>query len=169
MAHCRLSLFSVRLRWRLERTGIDNVRPCLIARAIRHPLLTTIQSNPFHTSTEEQRKHAKMELSGALPNDKDNTTKTMNTTKNKTPPTCCTTLDHHHDTRRRMSERTEWVYNFVGEILFSISAIFFTWVSLEAGDWKSLTASLFFFVACLAFLVPMWVNRPFCFRTTNNA
>mmetsp|Transcript_45788 Transcript_45788/g.69998 ORF Transcript_45788/g.69998 Transcript_45788/m.69998 type:complete len:130 (+) Transcript_45788:103-492(+) len=76
--------------------------------------------------------------------------------------------DNDHDktiarptNKRRMSEETEWVYNFVGEIWFTISAVFFLWVSAEAKDWKSIVASLFFFIACIAFLIPMWINRPY--------
>ena len=59
-----------------------------------------------------------------------------------------------------MTARKAWNWNFTGWILFTLSAIFFLWVSVEIVDWKSILASLFFLVACVVFLVPVWKTRP---------
>ncbi|MEQ8442915.1 MAG: cytochrome oxidase subunit III [Alphaproteobacteria bacterium] len=59
-----------------------------------------------------------------------------------------------------MTARDAWNWNFTGWILFTASAVFFTWLSFEAMDWKSILASLFFLIACLVFLVPVWRTRP---------
>ena len=59
-----------------------------------------------------------------------------------------------------MTPRTVWYYNFAGWVLFTLSALGFTWTTWKAGDMIGLAASLFFLVACLVFLVPVWAHRP---------
>ncbi|MBT4931894.1 MAG: cytochrome oxidase subunit III [Rhodospirillaceae bacterium] len=59
-----------------------------------------------------------------------------------------------------MTPRNEWRYNFTGWLLFTVSALFFIWSALEAGDRVYIIASLFFLIACLVFLVPVWRLRP---------
>jgi len=49
-----------------------------------------------------------------------------------------------------MTPRNEWRYNFTGWLLFNVSA----------GDRVYIIASLFFLIACLVFLVPVWRLRP---------
>ena len=59
-----------------------------------------------------------------------------------------------------MSRLVEWRFNFWGWILFTLSALAFTWSALLSGDLLSLAASLLFLVACFLFLAPVWANRP---------
>ncbi|MDX1785851.1 MAG: hypothetical protein R3210_06950 [Roseovarius sp.] len=59
-----------------------------------------------------------------------------------------------------MSPRSAWMFNFAGWILFTLSALGFVWSTWRAGDMIGLAARLLFLVACLAFLVPVWVLRP---------
>jgi hypothetical protein len=59
-----------------------------------------------------------------------------------------------------MSPRTVWYYNFAGWLLFTLSALAFLWGALKAQDITGIIASLLFLVACLVFLVPVWVHRP---------
>lgn len=59
-----------------------------------------------------------------------------------------------------MSARTVWTFNFTGWVLFTLSAPGFTWVTWQAGDPVGLLASLAFLVACIAFIIPVWVHRP---------
>jgi hypothetical protein len=59
-----------------------------------------------------------------------------------------------------MKRRTEWKFILTGWLLFTASALFFTWGAIGAGDWVSIIASLLFLVACFVFLVPAWKLRP---------
>ncbi|QIE44376.1 hypothetical protein G5B38_01870 [Pseudohalocynthiibacter aestuariivivens] len=59
-----------------------------------------------------------------------------------------------------MSPRVVWAFNFTGWILFTFSAVGFVWTTWRAGDMIGLAASLFFLIACLVFLVPVWAHRP---------
>ncbi len=59
-----------------------------------------------------------------------------------------------------MTPRREWQFTVTGWLLFTLSAIFFTWSAIREGDWIIICASLLFFVACLVFLVPVWRLRP---------
>ena len=59
-----------------------------------------------------------------------------------------------------MTPRREWHLTLTGWLLFTVSAVFFTWAAVRAGDWVSICASLLFLVACLVFLVPVWRLRP---------
>jgi hypothetical protein len=59
-----------------------------------------------------------------------------------------------------MTPRSEWRFNITGWLLFTGSAVFFTWSAMRAGDWISVIASLLFLIACLFFLVPAWRLRP---------
>ena len=59
-----------------------------------------------------------------------------------------------------MTPRGEWRLNLAGWLLFTASAVFFTWSTERAGDWISVIASLLFLIACLVFLVPVWRLRP---------
>ncbi|WP_245964152.1 cytochrome oxidase subunit III [Roseovarius spongiae] len=59
-----------------------------------------------------------------------------------------------------MTPRTAWMFNFAGWVLFTLSAIGFVWTTWRAGDMIGLAASLFFLIACLVFLVPVWATRP---------
>ncbi|MEQ9242125.1 hypothetical protein [Roseovarius indicus] len=59
-----------------------------------------------------------------------------------------------------MAPRTVWTFNFTGWILFTVSAIAFTWTTWTAGDTVGLIASLAFLIACICFIVPVWIHRP---------
>jgi len=59
-----------------------------------------------------------------------------------------------------MTPRTVWAFNFAGWVLFTLSALAFVWSTYRAGDTIGLVASIFFLIACLVFLVPVWVLRP---------
>ena len=43
--------------------------------------------------------------------------------------------------------------------LFIVSALFFCWAGLKAGDMISFLGALFFLVACLVFLVPYFSKK----------
>lgn len=66
-----------------------------------------------------------------------------------------------------MSARTEWHFNFAGWLLFTLSAMAFTWTTLRFEDWIGVFASLLFLIACLIFLVPVWRRRPRVARTVD--
>ena len=59
-----------------------------------------------------------------------------------------------------MSNTMVWRFNVCGWLLFVVSALGYCWASLSAGDYLSFAASLFFLIACLVFLVPMFTNPP---------
>ncbi|PHP66910.1 cytochrome oxidase subunit III [Zhengella mangrovi] len=59
-----------------------------------------------------------------------------------------------------MSPRTVWRLNLTGWILFVVSALGFLASTWRARDWVGMFASLAFLVACLAFVLPLWVHRP---------
>lgn len=59
-----------------------------------------------------------------------------------------------------MTETAVWRFNVCGWLLFVVSALGYGWASLRAQDYISLGASLFFLVACIVFLVPMFTNPP---------
>jgi hypothetical protein len=61
---------------------------------------------------------------------------------------------------KAMTPRKVWQYNFTGWLLFTGSAIFFTWAALIDGGWIIILASLLFLIACLVFLIPVWRLRP---------
>ncbi len=58
-----------------------------------------------------------------------------------------------------LNSRSIWKLNFSGWILFTLSAIFFIWSSIRAGDIISFIASALFLVACFLFLIPVWKLR----------
>ncbi len=49
---------------------------------------------------------------------------------------------------------------FVGWLLFTVSAVFFSVGAIRDGGVIELVASLAFLLACVVFLVPNVVNRP---------
>ena len=59
-----------------------------------------------------------------------------------------------------MAPRTVWTFNFSGWILFTVSAVFFLWGTWRAGDVISIIASLAFLIACIFFIIPVWLHRP---------
>lgn len=59
-----------------------------------------------------------------------------------------------------MSDKAVWRFNVCGWVLFVFSALGYCWASWRAADYVSLSASLFFLIACLVFLVPMFTNPP---------
>ncbi|QGX98170.1 hypothetical protein EI983_07715 [Roseovarius faecimaris] len=59
-----------------------------------------------------------------------------------------------------MTARTVWRLNFTGWLLFTVSACLFLWTTWHAGDLVGILASLAFLVACIVFLIPVWVHRP---------
>lgn len=59
-----------------------------------------------------------------------------------------------------MAPRTEWLFTVAGWLLFTASAVFFTWSTVRANDLPGIIGSLFFLVACLVFMVPVWHLRP---------
>ena len=59
-----------------------------------------------------------------------------------------------------MSDSAAWRFNFSGWLLFTLSAVLFTIGTWQAGDPIGLAASLAFLIACIAFMIPAWINRP---------
>ena len=59
-----------------------------------------------------------------------------------------------------MAPRTVWTFNFSGWILFTVSAVFFLWGTWRAGDVIGIIASLAFLIACILFIIPVWLYRP---------
>lgn len=59
-----------------------------------------------------------------------------------------------------MAPRTVWTFNFTGWILFTLSALLFVWSTWAAGDVVGILASLAFLLACIFFLIPVWIHRP---------
>ncbi len=53
-----------------------------------------------------------------------------------------------------MKAATEWKVNFVGWILFVISALWFIVASLRSGETVYLLGSIFFLLGCVVFLIP---------------
>jgi F0F1-type ATP synthase assembly protein I len=45
-------------------------------------------------------------------------------------------------------------------VLFTVSALFFLWGTWRAGDVIGVVASLAFLIACIAFIIPVWLHRP---------
>lgn len=58
-----------------------------------------------------------------------------------------------------MSASLERMLHLIGWVLFTCSPGFFVIANLKSGDTNALIGSLFFFVACFAFIVPM-LKRP---------
>ncbi|MFQ5959460.1 MAG: hypothetical protein ACE5LF_08845 [Alphaproteobacteria bacterium] len=58
-----------------------------------------------------------------------------------------------------MDHRRQRTYQLSGWGLFIVSAVFFVAASARAGDVLGLLGAVFFFVACLVFLVPLLVRR----------
>ena len=54
-----------------------------------------------------------------------------------------------------MNERRQRKFNLWGWALFTVSALFFVLAALRSGDLLGLLGGLFFFVACVVFLVPL--------------
>lgn len=59
-----------------------------------------------------------------------------------------------------MATRTVWSFQFTGWILFTVSAVFFLLGTWRAGDVIGIIASLAFLIACIFFIIPVWVHRP---------
>lgn len=59
-----------------------------------------------------------------------------------------------------MAPRTVWTFQFTGWILFTVSALFFLLGTWRAGDAIGLVASLAFLIACIFFIIPVWLHRP---------
>ena len=59
-----------------------------------------------------------------------------------------------------MAPHTVWRFNFAGWMIFTFSALAYTWGALRAGDGVGLIASILFLLACFVFLVPVWTIRP---------
>lgn len=59
-----------------------------------------------------------------------------------------------------MAPRTVWTFNFIGWILFTVSAVFFLIGTWKARDVIGILASLAFLVACIFFIIPVWIHRP---------
>ncbi|MCG8619904.1 MAG: hypothetical protein MI802_27105 [Desulfobacterales bacterium] len=57
-------------------------------------------------------------------------------------------------------KKLERVCQLWGWGLFIISALFFCWASLKAGDMLGFLGAFFFLVACLVFLIPFAFNKP---------
>jgi len=58
-----------------------------------------------------------------------------------------------------MNDRTVWIFNFSGWLIFTVCALFFLWGALLAGDAISIVASVLFLLGCIVFIIPLWVNR----------
>ena len=59
-----------------------------------------------------------------------------------------------------MSEIRRWKFNLWGWMLFVVSSGFFIWTSLRSGDMIGLFGGLFFFVACIVFIIPLAADKP---------
>jgi hypothetical protein len=59
-----------------------------------------------------------------------------------------------------MIPRRQWKFTLCGWLLFIVSAVFFMLAALWSGDPLGLLGGLFFFVACIVFLVPLLASRP---------
>ena len=57
------------------------------------------------------------------------------------------------------SPRNEKKHDFLGWMLFVVSAAFFVASSIRAGDWVGLLGGVFFLLACGAFLAPYFGSR----------
>jgi integral membrane sensor domain MASE1 len=67
-----------------------------------------------------------------------------------------------------MSPRTVWAFNFTGWVLFTVSRrCSFCWGTWRAGDVIGVLASLAFLIACIAFIIPVWLHRPSKFDGLN--
>lgn len=55
--------------------------------------------------------------------------------------------------------RKERTFQLWGWALFMISALFFIIASVRSGDWLGLLGSLFFLVANIVFVIPVWKQR----------
>ena len=53
-----------------------------------------------------------------------------------------------------MSKKWRLRCEVIGWVLFTISACFFVWTSLKAGDVIGLLGGLFFLIACFFFMAP---------------
>ena len=58
-----------------------------------------------------------------------------------------------------MRLRTKRRFETAGWVLFILSAVFYIWASWRAGDLLTLAGSVFFFLACFVFLVPLHGHR----------
>ncbi|GAB4360347.1 MAG: hypothetical protein Kow00114_13970 [Kiloniellaceae bacterium] len=58
-----------------------------------------------------------------------------------------------------MRNSTKRRFETAGWVLFIVSAVFFIWASWRAGDLLALAGSVFFFLACFVFLVPLHGHR----------
>ncbi len=58
-----------------------------------------------------------------------------------------------------MRNSTKRRFETAGWVLFIVSAVFFIWASWLAGDLLVLAGSVFFFLACFVFLVPLHGHR----------
>lgn len=54
-----------------------------------------------------------------------------------------------------MTAKNKFRFELAGWILFTLSAAFFTYSSLKAGDPAAVAGSALFFVACLVFMRPL--------------
>ena len=62
--------------------------------------------------------------------------------------------------RMVLNPRSSWTLTFVGWVLFTVSAVFFTAGALRDGNVTDVLASLSFLLACVLFMVPAILNRP---------
>ena len=58
-----------------------------------------------------------------------------------------------------MKEIQQRRFNLWGWALFMVSALFFVLAALRTGDLLGLLGGLFFFVACVVFLVPLLARQ----------
>ncbi len=59
-----------------------------------------------------------------------------------------------------MSDERKWAFVLCGWGLFVVSAVFFIVAALRSGDMLGLVGSLFFFIACIVFIIPLVIRRP---------
>ena len=58
-----------------------------------------------------------------------------------------------------MGGRRAWAWNFAGWVLFLVSAALFIVAGVRSGDSLALFGGLFFFIACVVFMVPLLAAR----------
>ena len=59
-----------------------------------------------------------------------------------------------------MSPSRGWAITFVGWVLFTLSAVFFTVAAARSGGLVELVASASFLAGCLVFIVAVVADRP---------
>ncbi len=63
---------------------------------------------------------------------------------------------------QKKSNNTDWKLQLLGWLLFGLSAVFFVIASIRNGDIISFLGGLFFYAACVAFVIPCIKTKDTC-------